>query len=439
MQPLLGYLLLLAALLLQTESRQAGSPTLNSRSKGTAALPLFHDAGRNGVVHMRLASEKLGDNSESVMLHLFLRAMMGEQQLLIKGFGFVEGIDEIKMDMMHLTQPYCVKAWNPSISLVSVDDGHHYPFLVDLTRTRDDPWRPFHLQRALPALAAESAFRLHVDDWKRYGFYYPRAQVIKGMTSKPVTYSMVFSTFFRDQRSTVIDLMLKHMDYHTAYGFSVHLVYVHSDYLKVMMEDSRVLAHIRAGSLELIYWDVFGGYDTPVWEYATQALMYNHALLIMWGENRRLAFLDIDEYFATPHQTNISLLYATCFLPGKLQVLRRFDALCSDCKAGKGELAVWQDSNVWTALSHYTLLRLDTSGVSLDLGKCIADPDHVHSYFVHDAVLEGDAQPALVPQSCAFLVHLVSLIDSRAGPEGFQRDTSWHWFSQPESALSQSF
>ena len=67
-----------------------------------------------------------------------------------------------------------------------------------------------------------------------------------------------------------------------------------------MMEDSRVLKHIQSGSLELIYWDVFGGYDTPGWEYATQALMYNHALLTMWGESRRLAFLDIDEYIATP-------------------------------------------------------------------------------------------------------------------------------------------
>ncbi|KAK9868335.1 hypothetical protein WJX84_008957 [Apatococcus fuscideae] len=158
-------------------------------------------------------------------------------------------------------------------------------------------------------------------------------------------YSVVFSTFFRNQRSTMVDLMLKHMEYHVALGFSNYIVYVHGDYLKVMLEDSRVLACIQAGHLELIYWDVFGGYDTPVWEYADQAIMYNHALLTMWGRNSRLAFLDLDEYLATPKPTNITELYASCFEPGQLQVLRRFDALCSTCKAGENELSVWQESD----------------------------------------------------------------------------------------------
>ena len=225
----------------------------------------------------------------------------------------------------------------------------------------------------------------------------------------------------------MIDLMLKHLEYHAALGFTKHLVYVHSDYLKVMLEDSKVLACIQVGSLELVYWDIFGGYDTPVWEYATQALMYNHALLMMWGENSRLAFLDVDEYLALPHPADISMLYNSCFQPGQLQILRRFDALCSSCTVGTSELSVWQGTDVYTALSHYSLLRFDTGGLSLDLGKCIADADHVHSYFVHDAVLKGNAQAAMVPQSCAFLVHLVSMIDARATPEGFQQDTSWHW------------
>ena len=431
MHRLLAFLLLLAAHLYHVQGHQSGSHRLNLRNREAATLPLFHDAGRGGIVHVRLASEKLGDNSESVMLHLFLRAIVAEHQLLIKGFGFVEGIDEIKMDMMHLTQPYCVKSWYPDISLISVDDGRQYPFSVDLTMTRDNPWRPFHLQRALPVSAADSAYRLQVDDWRRYGFYYPRAHVIKDMPSQPVTYSVVFSTFFRDQRSTVIDLMLKHMEYHAVLGISTHLVYVHSDYLNVMMEDSRVLKLIQSGSLELIYWDVFGGYDTPVWEYATQALMYNHALLTMWGESRRLAFLDIDEYIATRNQADLSSLFATCFQPGQLQVFRRFDALCSSCKAGTSELAVWQHNDVWSALLHYSLLRRDTGGISLDLGKCIADPDYVHSYFVHDAALEGNAQSALVPESCAFVVHFVSMIEPRASPEGFHHDTSWHWFKRP--------
>ena len=205
----------------------------------------------------------------------------------------------------------------------------------------------------------------------------------------------------------MIDLMLKHMEYHASLGFSRHMVYVQADYLKAMLENSRVLASIQAGKLEVIYWDVFGGYDTPVWEYATQALMYNHALLTMWGESSRLAFLDVDEFLATPSPTNISTLYASCFHQGQLQVLRRFDALCSSCKAGVSELPLWQASpDVWGALVHYSLIRFDTGGLSLDLGKCIADADHVHSFFVHDAVLEGNAKPTMVPQTCAFLVRI---------------------------------
>ena len=50
---------------------------------------------------------------------------------------------------------------------------------------------------------------------------------------------------------------------------------------------------------------------------------------------------------------------------------------------------------------------------------------------MHDAVLQDNAQSALVPESCAFLVHLVSLIDPRATPEGFQEVKTWHWFLEP--------
>ena len=345
--------------------------------------------------------------------------------------GFVEPIDEIKMDMMHLTQPYTIRHWHPDISLTSMIDQERHAFVVDLTQTREDPWRPFHLEMSLPASAANVAFQLHVDDWIRYGFWYPHAHTIARPVLQPFTYSVVFSTFFRNQRQAMVDLMLKHMEYHNVLGFSTHHVYVHGDYLSVLLENSRVLACIQAGSLELIYWDVFGGYATPVWEYADQALMYNHALLMLWGESRRAAFLDVDEYLATPKKTTIAEMYASCFHPGQLQVLRRFDALCSNCTAGASELSMWYSNDVRTALSHYTLLRLDAGGLSLDLGKCIADVDHVHSYFVHDAVLQDDAQSAMVPESCAFLVHLVSLIDPRASPEGFQEAKAWHWFLDP--------
>ena len=363
---LMSILLLLVAKSNQDQTelhQQASQPKLITDISSTSK-PLFQDAGRGGIAHIRLASERLGVHPESVMLHIFLRAIQPDTRLLIKGFGFVEPIDEIKMDMMHLTQPYTIRDWHPDISLISMVDQKRHPFVVDLTQTRKDPWRPFHLEISLPASAANMAFQLHVDDWIRYGFYYPKAHTIARPVHQPFTYSMVFSTFFRDQREAMIDLMLKHMDYHNALGFSTHHVYVHGDYLSPLLDNSKVLACIQAGSLELIYWDVFGGYSTPVWEYADQAIMYNHALLMLWGESRRLAFLDVDEYLATPKKTTIGQLYESCFHSGQLQVLRRFDALCSTCTAGTNELSVWHSNDVRLALSHYTLLRLDTGGLS---------------------------------------------------------------------------
>ena len=44
--------------------------------------------GRSAIIYIR-RTEKLGDKSGSMLLHLFLRANLQHSQL-IKGFGFVE-------------------------------------------------------------------------------------------------------------------------------------------------------------------------------------------------------------------------------------------------------------------------------------------------------------------------------------------------------------
>ena len=71
---------------LPTEFREASQPNLLNGNARTAK-PLFRDAGRGGIAHIRLASEKIGNHLESVMLHIFLRAIQLDQRLLIKGFG----------------------------------------------------------------------------------------------------------------------------------------------------------------------------------------------------------------------------------------------------------------------------------------------------------------------------------------------------------------
>lgn len=68
---------------LQTEANQPNLLSGNART----AKPLFRDAGRGGIAHIRLASEKLGNHLDSVMLHIFLRAIQLDHRLLIKGFG----------------------------------------------------------------------------------------------------------------------------------------------------------------------------------------------------------------------------------------------------------------------------------------------------------------------------------------------------------------
>lgn len=71
---------------LQTEVHKASQPNLLSGNARTAK-PLFRDAGRGGIAHIRLASEKLGNHLDSVMLHIFLRAIQLDTRLLVKGFG----------------------------------------------------------------------------------------------------------------------------------------------------------------------------------------------------------------------------------------------------------------------------------------------------------------------------------------------------------------
>ncbi|MEW5317491.1 MAG: hypothetical protein WDW38_008780 [Sanguina aurantia] len=64
---------------------------------------------------------KHGNATESVILHVWLRVLVNDSQLHVKGFSFMESLDEFKQGGLLLAQADALDAYKGSLTLRCVD------------------------------------------------------------------------------------------------------------------------------------------------------------------------------------------------------------------------------------------------------------------------------------------------------------------------------
>lgn len=61
--------------------------------------------------------KKKGDGTESVILHIWIRILVNDSQLHVKGFSFMESLDEFKQGGLLLAQADALDAYKGNLTL----------------------------------------------------------------------------------------------------------------------------------------------------------------------------------------------------------------------------------------------------------------------------------------------------------------------------------
>lgn len=69
-----------------------------------------------------------------------------------------------------------------------------------------------------------------------------------------------------------------------------------------------------------------------------QAVIFNHALLALWGKGAYVFLTDLDELLVSVQPTSLASLLAGCFRWGDHITLTEYDTLCGECVGDDGQV-----------------------------------------------------------------------------------------------------
>ena len=251
--------------------------------------------------------------------------------------------------------------------------------------------------------------------------------------------------------AAVARLLVWHTRYHSALGFSCELVYLYREQLEAALADADVVQLVRRSQLWLVLaedflsrysWGAAGsGSATNLAEsaarefspaYGDQILVNVHSILASTGQGAWLLSVDIDEYLAFSHRSDVQRMADECF-GGQSAELIRVSATCSTCNSSGGELSRWLGAAVQHPLRQYVQRQaLETELTEYPEWhiKSILRPDDVSGFGVHSGRLrQGKPLDAHVIARCGVSVlHLTDLFRERhAAKDGDAKITDWHW------------
>lgn len=88
--------------------------------------------------------------------------------------------------------------------------------------------------------------------------------------------------------------------------------------------------------IRLVILHGFCGFPIDAW---SQAVVFNHALLALWGRGAYVFLTDVDELLVTVQPSSLPALLSGCFQWGDHITLPEYDTLCQGCVGDDGQ--VW--------------------------------------------------------------------------------------------------
>lgn len=316
---------------------------------------------------------------------------------------------------------------------------------------------PFHLESSLRGSQVGQLLSLHLRKWRRYLSLPLRDLLVKPSAFCSGHHRVAVWVPPGIAPATVARLLVWHVRYHRALGFSCELAYVYREQLEAALADADIVQLVRQSQLWLVLVEGFlaaytwgaaeraSGFASNLVEpwadreapvmYGDQIVVNAHSVLANTGQDTWLLSVDIDEYLAVDHAANVRSLFTECFGSQSAEI-ERVTATCSNCStsAGGGELSLWMGASKQHPLAHYTqrYAVLEHGPVyPISAVKSLLRPDDVMSFGVHVARLRHEQQlKARVASGCGvFLLHATDLFEQRASGGGDTpvNGTSWRW------------
>lgn len=260
-------------------------PSTGADSLAGNPAPLFLRSEDVGINHITIpGSISDGNKSEAVNLHCFLRAISeADGSVRIRGYGFAESVERLvtHYQNMMVKAPGVFQHWvDPRIFLkplvVNATDRN---FMLRIDEAQQQPWRAFDLELALSAdeVAADGGYYdFRIGEWHRYarvplldwvaagqfdpGFAPPVTVGSGGSSGAALStalsttqYIFVLKPFYKIPADLAVSLLVNHMAYHRAIGFSGHLVYCRQNSIfHYFLQDPTIQRYVQEGYLRLI-------------------------------------------------------------------------------------------------------------------------------------------------------------------------------------------
>ncbi len=251
-----------------------------------------------------------------------------------------------------------------------------------------------HHVSKIPNTALHNDYTLFIEDWARHvtlSHVLQSAEPWQSVSPTAPDVYTVIGQFYRIPVDQAAQYIAVHTEYHRHLGAAGTLFYFNDEYLGLfaqahrlhVLQQQRVLHMVPWPYLNLIegahtfdqveYSHLVGGW---VWGWShylflvclcvllcvccyacwcmllahtnqyppittpTQGVVFNHALLALWGRGAYVFMTDMDELLVTTYPSSVQGLLTGCFSMGDHITLEEYDTLCVDCLSDGGQVCV---------------------------------------------------------------------------------------------------
>ena len=301
----------------------------------------------------------------------------------VHGFGFFEPVDRIHMAWagQMLMPPGAFSDLQEPAYVFLETPTELIPFEIksDVSRELD---YTFHLECYIRKEQLGQLVTVRVQNWRRYLSLPITDMVAKPPSSCSGPYRVAVWVPPQMPPAVAAKLVVWHTKYHIAIGFSCELVYLYHNQLEAALQNAAIIKLVQQAHLWLVLIeDFFPGYTLQSQEfgsgiasnlingtergtaviYVDQTAVNAHSCLASTGQDTWLLSVDLDEFMAMSHTSELKSTISKCF-GGKSAEIVRVPVTCPSCVSKTDvtedvvELSVWIEESGRHPLAYYTRL-----------------------------------------------------------------------------------
>ena len=238
---------------------------------------------------------------------------------------------------------------------------------------------------------------------------------------------------------TAAAILVYHIKHHLCFGVTSYIMYVEEAQVSHLLLSEGIRDYIAQGRLHLVLWDKPGILTPPQerWDaygvpmktgmHFWQSIQYNHALLLLKGQNKYALFIDPDEYLSA----HVSHILQHLQHPQSIIILQQVQMTGYGLSSNISESELWQAKGPASLLKHY-VGHLDHGNLKTAYIDSISVLAPLYSHikcFVHAAadltmhnhapfgLFGNNTKTLTVSPGNAFLAHFMNLWRHRSGSQ----------------------